>query len=64
MPTVTNFNRYSAFQFARRKQPWDSVCPTCFRAGCAVNAVTRFVEPYPGNAHGIIRPGTSKERLH
>jgi hypothetical protein len=28
MPTQTSFTRYSASQFASRKQPWDSVRPT------------------------------------
>lgn len=33
MPSQANFNRYSAFQFASRKQPCDSVRPTCSGLG-------------------------------
>ncbi len=33
MPTQTSLSRYSAFQLANRKQPCDSVRPTCSGLG-------------------------------
>ncbi len=33
IPIQTSLSRYSAFQFASRKQPWDSVRPTCSGLG-------------------------------
>ena len=33
IPTQASFSRYSAFQFASRKQPCDSVRPTCSGLG-------------------------------
>ena len=33
IPTHTSFDRYSASQFASRKQPWDSVRPTSSGTG-------------------------------
>ena len=33
IPTHTSFDRYSASQFASRKQPCDSVRPTCSGLG-------------------------------
>ena len=56
IPTVTSRSRYSAFQFARRKQPCDLGAAHVFGLRRAVNAVARQVQSNPRRAHGVVGP--------